>query len=135
MAPAGCIKPTPLAEASGGLEFQERLGGSAKHFGLVYRAERRSVQPVGRHFVRDERPVHREHDAIYTHFRDRCGQGRVREVAARCQVEVLAERLLEKGVAAGARQRLVDAPKQERNAFSEMAEDDLQLRMFLEYSA
>ncbi len=87
--------------------------------------------------VEDEGIVDREHDAVDAHLHHATQQRRIREVAAGGDVEVAAEGVAEAHGArgAGTRERLVDAPDQERQRFAEMAEHDLQARIGFEQAA
>src|SRR5262249_45986659 len=114
-------------------EPEQRRGIAAENFCLVRIRDRRLGEPLGSHGIGDERPVDGEQDAVDAHFGDAAGERRVGKVAARGQVEMLAENLAERiRLVAGARQRLVDTPEQEWNAFAEMAEDELQTRVLVE---
>src|SRR5688572_18800583 len=98
-------------------------------------AERCTVDEIHPFHVRIEWPVDSEHDLVGAKLGQAAGQGCVGEVPAGCQVKVLAEFIGESGCPAHVLVQPVATPKHERNRLTEMAEDELELRILLEDAA
>src|ERR1700733_12820077 len=103
------------------LELQQLLDIAGEDFHLVLLAERDVRDPLDRGLVLDERGIDRENDPIDAQLLHAAHQRRVREEAARRDIEMLAEELAEiERLVARPRQRRVDAPQQERQPFAQM---------------
>src|SRR5262245_14476617 len=88
-----------------------------------------------------KRPVHRKHHAVNPHYRNRVHERSRIEIARRCEVKVLAK-VMRHTVLGGILVRslhptvaVVDAPKVDGNAFTDMTKYDLQIRAFIEQAA
>ena len=106
-------------------------------FGLIHLAQRDVRNPVGARLVVDEGVVDGEHDAVHAHLHDRAQQGRVGEVSAGGNPEVLGEVLPEGAwhcLVAHSFQGIVDAPQQERQALPHVAKDEFQAGVFVEHA-
>src|SRR5712672_3218610 len=119
-----------------GSQPQQALDVAAEDLGLVLVAQRDAVHPIGAGLVLDKRVVDREQDAVDPHLHHAAEQRRVGEEAAGGDPEMLAERVAEP-VRPGpvAHQGHVDAPQQEGQALTEMAEDDLEPGIGVEHAA
>ncbi len=94
------------------------------------------VKPARGFFKAFERIVDGVQNAVAANFEHCREQGRRAEIAARRYVDVFAKIVPERALAGDAARRLgddvVDAPNVERNAFTEVTEDHLQVRVSIE---
>ena len=72
---------------------------------------------------------------VDAHFHHAAQQRPIGKIAARGDVEIVAENVAEiRRLAARPLQRRLDAPDQKRQRLAQVPEDDLQLRIFLEHA-
>src|SRR5262249_23286858 len=108
-------------------EPEQPLGVAACELDLVLVAQGDTLEPLRPGLVRDKRPVHRKKYAIDSQFHDAAEQGRIGEIPAGGDIEVLAEDCAEaQGLGARAGKRMIDPPYQVRQRFAEMAENNFQ---------
>ena len=127
-----CTRPGGAAH----LHAKQALDVPAQNLRLVLGIELDALHPRRRGLVLDVREIDGEQNAIDANLLDAAEHRGIREEAARGDVEVLAERLAEVDLLVPrAREHRVDAPQQERQAFTEVADDDLEVRILFEHTA
>src|ERR1700730_15978768 len=96
------------------------------------------VKPAGGVFKAFEGIIDGVQDAVAANLQHGREQGRGPKVSASCDIDVLAKIIPERALAWDAAWRLlddvVDSPNVERNAFPEVTEDHLQIRVAIEQS-
>ena len=121
-----------------GLHLKQPLGIAVEHFYPILLAQRHVLHPRSAWHILDVGPIYGEQDAIDAHLLNAAQQRRVGKMAARGDVEVLAKYIAER-YRINARRRemhegVVDTPHQERQTLTEMPDDDLEGRKFIEYT-
>src|SRR5262245_33167188 len=132
-------RPLLLRSRTLQLEQLERIGAS--DLAAVGLADLRVVEPAGGVAEILERVIDREHHAIDADLSHRIDQRGRAEMARGREMEIVAEimrhpllrRVFVRGLHPGV--PAVDAPQIERQALAEMAENDLQVRTFVEQAA
>src|SRR6516165_7923682 len=116
------------AQQGAGIAGEDLLALGGAELGIVDEGDR-----VG---VGLKWPIDREQDTANAELRDRALQRRMREIAGRGDVEVVAKIIGEAALElAAASERIVGAPQEIRQPFAEMAEDDLELGKRIERAA
>jgi hypothetical protein len=116
--------------------MRNSLGGRAEYLPALDGGKLGIVDEVDRRAVGLERPIDREQDSLDAELSDRALQGRLGEVPGCRDVEMIAQIIAETAAElAAARERIVGAPQHERQRFSEVTQDDLELGKFIKHAA